>query len=245
MRLDKALVERKLVSTRHRAVDMIENGWVLVNGTVIQKNAHEVLEEDTITLERPEMKWVGRGALKLLAAIEKWHPVIQNKVCIDVGASTGGFTQVLLEHGAQKVFAVDVGTAQLAPLLASDKRVVNIEKTHVKDLTPQLITQSCEVCVVDLSFISIVKALPYVMPFLVPGAVMLMLIKPQFEAGRGTLDKKGVVKSTETRAKTVEQVIKELEALGLQKLDFIQSPIKGGDGNIEYMVYAEYNTHSA
>jgi 23S rRNA (cytidine1920-2'-O)/16S rRNA (cytidine1409-2'-O)-methyltransferase len=241
MRLDKELVLRNLVTTRQRGVNLIKKGKVKVNGKVCTTLAQPVEAKDTIELTQTDMKWVGRGAFKLLAAVEHWKPEIKNKICMDVGASTGGFTQVLLEEGVKRVYAVDTGTGQMADLIKNDKRVISLEKTNAKDLNHQWVPDKIEFCVIDVSFISVLKILPAVLKTMKPGAGLIILIKPQFESGREFLDKKGVVRNQKVREVTVSAVQMDIEKLGIKSQGLIDSPVTGGDGNKEYLFYGIYN----
>jgi 23S rRNA (cytidine1920-2'-O)/16S rRNA (cytidine1409-2'-O)-methyltransferase len=241
MRLDKELVNRKLIISRQRALSLIKSGKVKVNGIECKVPAHLIVESDTIELTEPDMKWVGRGAFKLIAAIENWNPLIKDKICLDVGASTGGFTQVLLENGAKKVFAVDTGVNQMADLIKQDKRVVNLEKTNAKYLKPEQITELVEFCVIDVSYISVTAILPGIKNVLKENAELIILIKPQFEAGREFLDKKGVLRNEKVRSMILEGIIDDFKILGLNSIRIMDSPVTGGDGNKEYFAYCKYS----
>ena len=184
IRLDKLLVERGLVSTRTRAEQVITTYGVMVDGILVTKTGKKFTEDVLIQLIQEEIPWVSKGALKLLAALEKWQIDVADKVCLDIGASTGGFTEVLLHHGASKIFAVDVGHGQMHPKLTSEKKITNIEKTHVRQLTSKTITQEADIMAVDVSFISLTKVLPFLHPFLKDDARVILLIKPQFEVGK-------------------------------------------------------------
>ncbi|MFI5203495.1 MAG: TlyA family RNA methyltransferase [Flavobacteriales bacterium] len=240
MRLDKELVIRKLVSSRQRSVFLIKKGKVKVNGVVCNIVSHLTLPSDYIELTEADMKWVGRGALKLVAAIEHWKPVIQQKICLDVGASTGGFTQVLLEHGALKVYAIDTGYGQLADVIKNDKRVINLEKTNAKDLTSKLVPDKIDVCVIDVSFISVLKVLPAILQLLKKEATLIVLIKPQFESGKEFLDKKGIVRNQKVREMVVSGVLDDMKKMGIDNIELVDSPITGGDGNKEYLASGKY-----
>lgn len=240
MRLDKELVNRQLVASRQRGVALIKNGKVTVNGSVCTVVAQPIEANDKIELTEADMQWVGRGAFKLLAAIEHWKPVIENKICLDVGASTGGFTEVLLEHGAAKVYAVDTGHGQLAEKIKNNKKVVNLEKTNAKDLDVKWVPDKIDVVVIDVSFISVVKVLPAILPLLKQNACLIILVKPQFESGREFLDKKGVVRNQKVREMVVSEVLNDMKKLGIENLELIDSPITGGDGNKEYLACGKY-----
>ncbi|MEN9700457.1 MAG: hypothetical protein RLZZ301_1655 [Bacteroidota bacterium] len=236
-RIDKLLLERQLVSTRVRAEELIKKYGVKVNGKLLSKPGKKVPIDAQIELMAEEIPWVSRAAYKLLAALENWPIDCHDKVFMDLGASTGGFSEVLLSKGAQKVFCVDVGQKQLHPLLAADARIVNLEKTHARDLTSKQITEALDGLVVDVSFISLEKVLPFTIPFLKQGAVVVLLIKPQFELGPGSLNKAGVVKDP-SRYPALLQDIKAMALRNqLECIGTIDSPLLGGDGNPEFLGY--------
>jgi 23S rRNA (cytidine1920-2'-O)/16S rRNA (cytidine1409-2'-O)-methyltransferase len=236
-RLDKILVDRKLVSSRVRAEQIIEEFGVLVEGKLITKTGKKFDDNIEIQLISEEIPWVSKGALKLLAALEHWKINPTNKTFIDLGASTGGFTEVLLSQKAKKVYCVDVGTNQLHPKLKDLPEIINLEKTHVRELTGKLIPELVDGLVVDVSFISLEKVIPFVHPFLKEDATAILLIKPQFEVGKGNLNKHGIVTDTKLYTETIER-IKSMCALNqLEFIDFIESPILGGDGNREFLSY--------
>ncbi len=236
-RLDKILIQRKLVSTRVRAEKIIRETGVKVNGKLVTKTGKRFPIDCEIEMLAEEIPWVSRGAIKLLAAIETWNPTIAGGTFMDIGASTGGFTEVLLSNDAAKVFCVDVGTKQLHPKIESDERTVNLEKTHVRELTAKLIPDMNDGCVIDVSFISLDKIFPFIHAFLKEGAFVLALVKPQFEVGKKNIGKGGVVKDKNL----YPQVIENIKALGkmnnLTFIDLIDSPILGGDGNKEFLIY--------
>lgn len=235
-RLDKLLLQLGLVSSRVRAEEIIRVYGVKVNGKLINKTGKKVPVDAQIEMMAEEIPWVSRGALKLVEAIEKWQPEINEKIFMDIGASTGGFTEVLLQHNAQKVFCVDVGKDQLHASLKEDERVVNLEKTHVRELTHKSITEMCDGCVIDVSFISLEKIFPFIHPYLKDGATIIALVKPQFEVGRENIGKGGIVKNQLLYKEVIEK-IKELGKINhLDFVDFIESPILGGDGNKEFLM---------
>ncbi len=237
IRLDKLLVERGLVSTRTRAEQVITTYGVMVDGILVTKTGKKFTEDVLIQLIQEEIPWVSKGALKLLAALEKWQIDVTDKVCLDIGASTGGFTEVLLHHGASKIFAVDVGHGQMHPKLTSEKKITNIEKTHVRQLTSKTITQEADIMAVDVSFISLTKVLPFLHPFLKDDARVILLIKPQFEVGKENLNKNGIVIKKALYTETIENIKNSASQNQLQFLDYIESPILGGDGNREFLAY--------
>ncbi|MEY3084673.1 MAG: hypothetical protein RL037_853 [Bacteroidota bacterium] len=237
IRLDKLLVERGLVSTRTRAEQVITTYGVMVDGILVTKTGKKFTEDVIIQLIQEEIPWVSKGALKLLAALEKWQIDVTDKVCLDIGASTGGFTEVLLHHGASKIFAVDVGHGQMHPKLTSEKKITNIEKTHVRQLTSKTITQEADIMAVDVSFISLTKVLPFLHPFLKDNARVILLIKPQFEVGKENLNKNGIVIKKVLYTETIENIKNSASQNQLQFIDYIESPILGGDGNREFLAY--------
>lgn len=236
-RLDVLLLERGLCDSRTKAQNAITSGRVFVDGKKNTKASAKVSPEQKIELT-PEKEYVGRGAYKLLAALEAFSPEVRGKVCLDVGASTGGFTQVWLEKGASGVFAVDVGRDQLAPILSSDSRVTNLEKTDVRTLSPEM-TAGAELCSIDVSFISLTKILdaPAVRAVCENAGAVIALVKPQFEAGKSALDKHGVVKRPADHVRVLHSVIAFAQSLGYRVSGLIPSPISGGDGNREYLLY--------
>ena len=209
------------------------------DGRTVAKPSEKVAEDAVIEAEAAH-RWVGRGALKLERALELWPVAVEGRVVLDVGASTGGFTEVCLDRGAARVFAVDVGTGQLHPTVAADPRVVNLEKTDARDLTPQLIAEAPSLIVCDASFISLLKVLPVALELAASGADLITLVKPQFEAeGPKAVGKKGVVKDPEAHAAAVARVHDWLEAGGWRVREVADSPITGGDGNVEFLLWAQ------
>jgi 23S rRNA (cytidine1920-2'-O)/16S rRNA (cytidine1409-2'-O)-methyltransferase len=235
-RLDKLIIERKLVSTRVRAEKIIEETGVLVNGKLITKAGKKFPTDVEIVLLAEEIPWVSRGALKLIKAVEEWQLDFKDKVVIDIGASTGGFTEVALHFAAKQVFCVDVGTKQLHEKIKADERVVNLEKTHVRELNHNLIPLLVDTCVIDVSFISLEKIFPFIHSFIKSGGDVIALVKPQFEVGKEHVSKKGLVKNEQL----FPTVIEKIKHAGL-KNNFIfeaycDSPILGGDGNKEFLM---------
>lgn len=230
-RADKILAEKGLVSSRSQAKSMIENGDVTVNGVVLKKAGDIIDSEDEIVIKATQ--FVGRGALKLEKALNEFQVDVKNKVFLDVGASTGGFTEVLLSAGAQKVYAIDVGHDQLAEKLRHDSRVVNLEGTNIRELheLPEL----ADGAVMDLSFISITKVLDNVKNLLKPGADLIALVKPQFEAGRERLPKDGVIKDQKVQEAVLNEVRDFAVRNGWNHLKTIDSPIEGKSGNKEFL----------
>lgn len=239
MRIDQLLVARGVFDSRARARAAIEAGLVKADGRTVAKPSEKVAEDAVIEAEAAH-RWVGRGALKLERALDLWPVAVEGRVVLDVGASTGGFTEVCLDRGAARVFAVDVGTGQLHPTVAADPRVVNLEKTDARDLTPQLITEAPSLIVCDASFISLLKVLPVALELAASGADLITLVKPQFEAeGPKAVGKKGVVKDPEAHAAAVARVHDWLEAGGWRVREVADSPITGGDGNVEFLLWAQ------
>jgi 23S rRNA (cytidine1920-2'-O)/16S rRNA (cytidine1409-2'-O)-methyltransferase len=235
-RLDKILVERGLVKSRERAKELIQRHAVVVNGKVVNKPGKLISTNDEIVLTEKEIPWVSRGALKLIAALNHFNVTVSNKICLDLGASTGGFTEVLLAYGASLVYAVDVGHGQLDEKLRQDKRVVNLEKTHAKELNKSIIPHPPQVCVIDVSFISVVSVLPYVLPVLAPSANVIVLVKPQFEVGKKNLNKQGIVRDAKLYDHVLEKIKNYAKHLNLDCRNMIESPILGGDGNKEFLM---------
>ena len=237
-RIDQLLVSRGLFDTRARARAAIEAGRVRADGRLVAKPSEQVAEDAEIQAE-PAHRWVGRGALKLDHALTLWSVAVEGRTVLDVGASTGGFTEVCLDRGAARVFAVDVGSGQLHPKVAADPRVVNLERTDARDLTPELIPVPPSLIVCDASFISLSKVLPAALALASPGADLITLVKPQFEGdGPKSVGKKGVVKDPAAHAAAVQRVRDWLEDLGWAVQAVTDSPITGGDGNIEFLLWA-------
>lgn len=239
LRLDQLLVARGLAESRAKAKAAIEAGGVTVDGAPARAASQAVSEEAVVTYV-DAFRWVGRGALKLEWALDLWPVAVDSRVVLDVGASTGGFTEVCLDRGAARVFAVDVGTGQLHPKVAADPRVLNLEKTDARDLTPAVITEAPSLLVCDVSFISLSKVLPTALDLATPGADLITLVKPQFEAdGPKAVGKKGVVKDPEAHAAAVAKVRDWLDESGWAVREVADSPITGGDGNVEFLLWAQ------
>ena len=209
-----------------------------VDGEPAKAPAQKVEEDAAITAE-PAHRFVGRAALKLDHALTVWPVVVEGRVVLDVGASTGGFTEVCLERGAAHVFAVDVGQAQMHPSVAADPRVMNLEKTDARTLTPDIIDRAPELIVCDVSFIGLAKVLPAPLSLAAPGADLVTLVKPQFEMeSRGDVGRKGVVRDAEARAAALDRAVSWLQEQGWTVRETTDSPTAGGDGNREYLVWA-------
>lgn len=232
-RLDKVLFEKGLVSSRSQAKSLIEKGDVHVDGVVITKAGALVSRDSLIEVQGP--RFVGRGAFKLLKALEEFSPVIRDKIYLDVGASTGGFTEVLLENGAAKVYAIDVGRDQLAQKLRLDPRVINLEGQNIKDISG--LEELADGAVVDLSFISLTKVLASISSLLKSDADLIALIKPQFEAGPERIPKDGIIKSDSIREEILCEVLDFATGNGWKLLKHIPSPIEGKAGNKEFLAH--------
>ena len=240
MRIDVYMTENGMAESRSKAQAMIAEGFVLLNGKTLKKPSVSVEEGDTVTVTE-KLRFVRRGGEKLLGAIREFAPEIEGKTCIDIGASTGGFTDCLLQHGAIKVYAVDSGTDQLHPSIASDPRVVKMEKTNARALTWEMLGEKCDLAVMDVSFISQTLLYPAVKSVLKENAHFISLVKPQFETNQKSLGSGGILRDPKTRQRAVDGVLKEAEKQGLKLLSIIPSPITGGDGNIEYLAYFQVN----
>lgn len=235
-RLDKLLIQRKLVSTRVRAEKIIRETGVKVNGKLVTKTGKRFPVDCEIEMIAEEIPWVSRGALKLIEALDAWQPEVKGKTFMDIGASTGGFTEVLLSKEAAKVFCVDVGKFQLHEKIANDPRTVNLEKTHVRELRPSLITDPIDGCVVDVSFISLEKIFPFIHSFIRPGGFVIALVKPQFEVGKKNVGKGGIVKNKKLYQEVIEKVQSAGNMNNFEYKTHISSPILGGDGNQEFLM---------
>ena len=234
-RLDSELVARGLARSRERAKEMIISGSISVNGKSMKKPSDEVSETDEIVSVESDI-YVGRGALKLEKAAEEFELDFNGRVCLDIGASTGGFTDYMLQHGAEKVYAVDVGHDQLAESLVSDPRVISMEGTDIRSVTTDDIGGQADFISVDVSFISLNKILPKVYELLADGASAAVLIKPQFEAGRSDIGKHGIVKERKVHFRILSEIDSFAVSIGFITEKYTYSPVKGGSGNIEYLV---------
>jgi 23S rRNA (cytidine1920-2'-O)/16S rRNA (cytidine1409-2'-O)-methyltransferase len=237
VRADSLLVARGLCESRAKARAAIEAGGVRADGRVVTK-ASELIEETAELAAPAAHPWVGRGALKLAAALEHWQVSLEDRAVLDVGSSTGGFTEVSLAHGARRVWAVDVGRGQLHGKLRDDPRVTALEGVDARSLTAALIDEPPDVVVCDASFIGLAKVLPQALGLAKVGAELIALVKPQFEVGPEGVGKGGIVKDQAARERALEQVAAFLEAAGWSVLDTRDSPITGADGNQEYLLHA-------
>lgn len=239
-RLDFLLVDDGYVSGREKAKELIKSGVVFVNGVKCSKASFSVKDSDKVeVMENSISKYVGRGALKLDHALSEFGIDLKGKTCIDIGASTGGFTDCMLVNGACRVFAVDVGHDQLAEKLRDDKRVVSMENTDIRDIDVEAIDGGADFASVDVSFISLKHVLDKVNEVLKEGGESVMLIKPQFEAGKSFISKKGIVKDRKVHERVLIEVYGFARQAGFSICGLCGSPVKGGKGNIEYLMYAE------
>lgn len=236
-RLDVLLVKRNLAESREKAKAIIMCGNVFVDGQREDKAGSMFVETVSIELKGIPMKYVSRGGLKLEKAIQCYHLDLTGKVCMDVGSSTGGFTDCMLQNGAVKVYAIDVGTNQLAWKLRQDNRVISMEQTNIRYVTLEQIGELMDFVSIDVAFISLTKVLQPVVNLMKLGAQIVCLIKPQFEAGREKVGKKGVVREKSVHLEVIEKVIQFASFCGFQMLHLNYSPIKGPEGNIEYLLH--------
>lgn len=236
-RLDVLLVEQGLADSREKAKAIIMSGIVYVDNNKEDKAGTTFEETAKIEVRGSTLKYVSRGGLKLEKAMDHFGVTLEGKVAMDVGASTGGFTDCMLQNGAVKVYSVDVGHGQLAWKLRNDERVVCMEKTNIRYVTPEDIADRIEFASIDVSFISLTKVLPAVKELLTPKGEIVCLIKPQFEAGREKVGKKGVVREQSTHIEVVEMIVDYARSIGFRTLHLSYSPIKGPEGNIEYLLH--------
>ena len=238
-RLDVLLVQLGLANSRELAKAYIMAGNVYVDGQKEDKAGTKVAVNANIEVKGSQMKYVSRGGYKLEKAINEFGVQLEGKICLDIGASTGGFTDCMLQNGASKVYAIDVGYGQFAWKLRNDERVVCLEKTNVRYVTHEQVPDEGDFASIDVSFISLTKVLPAVLGVLGANGQLVCLIKPQFEAGREKVGKKGVVRDINVHREVIEMIVNDVRAqnLGILALDF--SPIKGPEGNIEYLIYLD------
>lgn len=245
VRIDKLLVERKLAPSRQRAQALVLGGRVLVNGQKVEKAGVVVDSEAEIRLLGADLKYVSRGGLKLEAALRHWNLDVAGKTCMDVGASTGGFTDCLLQHGAARVIAVDTGYGQIDLRLRRDSRVRLLEKSNARYLKPEDIGETVDVVAIDVSFISATLVLPAVVASAFPhparaGKQIIVLVKPQFEVGRERVGKGGIVRDEAAQQEAVEKVNGKLLDLGCGRTEMMESPILGAEGNREFLLYGVF-----
>ncbi len=240
-RVDQLLVERGMVESRSRAQALVMAGLVLSDGKRIDKPGHQMAEDAPLELKGQDHPWVSRGGLKLVEGLDRFAIDPTGLVAIDVGASTGGFTAVLLTRGAAKVYAVDVGHGQLAWKLRTDARVVVMERTNARHLTAEQIPEPVDMVVCDASFIGLETVLPAAMGFVRPGGWLVALIKPQFEVGKGRVGKGGVVREPELHAEVCERIGSWLAAVpGWSVVGLCESPITGPEGNKEFLIVGRF-----
>lgn len=237
-RIDKLLVEHGLADSRTKAQALVMAGVVLANEKRVEKSSESFAAEVVLRIkgDTHESRYVGRGGLKLEAALKAFAIDPAAYICIDVGSSTGGFTDCLLQHGAEKVIAIDAGTNQLVWSLRTDPRVEVREKTNARDLTPADFIAQFDLAVMDVSFISVIKVIPAIISLLKPTGRMVILIKPQFEVGRGEVGKGGIVRESEKHERVITEVNAFAKSLGLKIGGLIESPILGAEGNKEFLV---------
>ena len=241
IRLDQYLCQNGLVQSRERAKALIMSGIVFVNNQKADKAGEMIAEDATVEVRGHDIGYVSRGGLKLEKAMQVFPMTPNGKVCMDIGASTGGFTDCMLQNGATKVDAVDVGYGQLAWSLRSDERVVNMERTNIRHVTPDMLADQIEFFSVDVSFISLKHIFPVADAICVPGANGVCLVKPQFEAGREKVGKKGVVRESSTHIEVIRNAIGFAlqNHFSVRGLDY--SPIKGPEGNIEFLIHVVHD----
>lgn len=245
IRLDQLVFDLGLAESRERAKTTVMSGLVFVNGQRADKPGMQVSPDVNVEVKGTALPYVSRGGLKLEKALKVFPIDVNGKVCIDCGASTGGFTDVLLKNGAAKVYSVDVGYGQLAWSLRNDERVVNMERTNIRYISSEQIPESLDICVMDLSFISVKLVLPAVCALLKDDAQLVCLIKPQFEAGREEVGKKGVVRDKAVHLSVIESVLSFAPTVGMTVMGLDFSPIKGPEGNREYLCYMKKGVHEA
>ena len=245
IRLDQLVFDLGLAESRERAKTTVMSGLVFVNGQRADKPGMQVSPDVNVEVKGTALPYVSRGGLKLEKALKVFPIDVNGKVCIDCGASTGGFTDVLLKNGAAKVYSVDVGYGQLAWCLRNDERVVNMERTNIRYISSEQIPEPLDICVMDLSFISVKLVLPAVCALLKDDAQLVCLIKPQFEAGREEVGKKGVVRDKAVHLSVIESVLSFAPTVGMTVMGLDFSPIKGPEGNREYLCYMKKGVHEA
>lgn len=245
IRLDQLVFDLGFAESRERAKTTVMSGLVFVNGQRADKPGMQVSPDVNVEVKGTALPYVSRGGLKLEKALKVFPIDVTGKVCIDCGASTGGFTDVLLKNGAAKVYSVDVGYGQLAWSLRNDERVVNMERTNIRYISSEQIPEPLDICVMDLSFISVKLVLPAVCALLKDDAQLVCLIKPQFEAGREEVGKKGVVRDKAVHLSVIESVLSFAPTVGMTVMGLDFSPIKGPEGNREYLCYMKKGVHEA
>lgn len=240
-RIDTLLVERGLIESRQKAQRVIMSGQVYVDNQKVDKSGTKVDRDSEIEIRGNTLPYVSRGGLKLEKAVQEFGIKLKDKVCIDIGASTGGFTDCMLQKGAKRVYAIDVGYGQLAWKLRQDERVVNMERTNIRYVEPEQIGEEIDFISIDVAFISLRLVLPVAKKLLKGDGEIVCLIKPQFEAGREQVGKKGVVRDRLVHLEVVESIVNFAHSISLSVIDLSFSPIKGPEGNIEYLLYLKKN----
>lgn len=240
-RIDTLLVKKALVPTRARARSLIMSGVVFVDGARVDKAGTLVEENSKVELKDSSLKYVGRGGIKLESALRELSIDVRDKVALDVGASTGGFTDCILKHGAKKVYAVDVGYGQLDWKLRQDPRVIIMERVNARYLKPEDIGELVDVSTIDVSFISLTKIIPPLSQILKPGGVLIALIKPQFEVGKGEVGRGGIVRDESKHKEVTGKIARFLQELNFKILGVIPSPILGAEGNKEFLMAGVYD----
>jgi len=238
VRLDAAVFAAGMAESREKAKALIMAGIVYVNGQREDKPGTQVKDTDKIEVRGQQLRYVSRGGLKLEKAMEVFPIDLNDCLCMDVGASTGGFTDCMLQNGASKVYAIDVGRGQLAWKLRTDERVVNLERTNIRYVTREQVPEEIDFCSIDVSFISLTLVLPVVHELLREGGKLVCLIKPQFEAGKENVGKKGVVRDTSVHVAVIEKIVNFLRETGFTVIGLDFSPVKGPEGNIEFLACA-------
>lgn len=242
-RIDNILVEKGYFATRQKAKYAIENKCIYVNNILVEKPSKIYENDCKIEVKEGTLQFVSRGGLKLDKAVKVFNLKLKDKICIDIGASTGGFTDCMLQNGAKKVYSIDVGHDQLAESLKNDDRVVNLEGTNIKNIDTNNM-EKVDFISIDVSFISLTNVLDKAYELLKENGEIVILIKPQFEAGKEFINKNGVVKDKKTHQKVIEKVILYSNSLGFKIIKIDYSPIKGPAGNIEYIVYMQKENDS-
>lgn len=239
LRLDLLLVQRNLASSRNHAQALIMEGVVYVNGQKVDKAGTAIKTDVEINVKDSGLKYVGRGGLKLEGALKYFDIEVKDKIALDIGASTGGFTDCLLQNGAQKVYAVDVGYGQLDWKLRNDERVILMEKVNARHMSIDDIAEKVDLIVIDVSFISLTKIIPNSIQYLKPKGIIIALIKPQFEVGKGEVGKGGIVRDKSKHTEVVEKITEHLIEHKFRINGVLPSPILGAEGNKEFLIVAE------
>jgi 23S rRNA (cytidine1920-2'-O)/16S rRNA (cytidine1409-2'-O)-methyltransferase len=237
-RADVLLVERGLFESRAKAQAAIEAGLVTADGRPVRKTSEAVATDAALAAE-PAFPWVSRGGVKLDGALQRFGVAVVDRVCLDVGASTGGFAEVLVARGARRVYAVDVGTGQLHPRLRAEPKIVSLERTDIRTLDPARLAERPDFITIDVSFISLTRVLPAALALAARPGHLLALIKPQFEAP-GPCNRRGIVRDPAVHEAVVDDIITKVAALGCRNAVIFQSPIAGGDGNVEFFIGAGF-----